>query len=113
MAAVWTANPIEVELDEEEIHRKGSELAQQLRKLAEQVWPEIFASLTEKGKSLFVIDLLKALADAEGGDKEAVARVGEAWWRTRVARTDYLKNLKVIGKGKVYTRAELKAALKL
>ena len=56
---------------------------------------------------------IKAPGGGTGRRKEAVARVGEAWWRTRVARTDYLKNLNVIGKGKVYTRAELKAALKL
>lgn len=71
----------------------------------------IFASLTENGKTLFVIDLLEA--QKAPGDVEALARVGEAWWRTMQARASYSKHLKEIGKGQVYPSSELRSVLKL
>jgi hypothetical protein len=111
MAAVWIAEPIEAQLTEDEVHQKAVELAERTRALAEEIWPEIFASLTENGKTLFVIDLLKA--QKAPGDVEALARVGEAWWRTMQARASYSKNLKEIGKGRVYPSSELKSVLKV
>jgi hypothetical protein len=112
MAAVWIADPVEVSLTEEERHRKAIELAERTLGAAEEIWPEIFASLTDNGKKLFVIDILQAQLD-HPGDVDALARVGEAWWRTQQARASYAKNVKSKGRARAYGSAELRAALKL
>ena len=112
MAAIWIAEPIEAALSKDDVHRKAVELAERTRSSAEEIWPEIFASLTEEGRTLFVIDLLQAQLKSPG-DVDALARVGEAWWRTLQARASYSKNLKEIGKGRVYQSSELKSMLKL
>ncbi|GEM_PF-5928688 len=112
MATVWIAEPTGVELSDEEVHRKGIALAERTLNAAAEIWPEIFASLTDKGKALFVIEILEAGRDAHG-DPEPIARVAEAWWRTLQARASYSKNLKSVRKGRVYSARDLKAALKL
>jgi hypothetical protein len=112
VATVWIAEPAEAELTDEEVHRKGIELAERTLTAGAEIWPEIFASLTEEGKALFVVEILEAGRDAQG-DPEPIARVAEAWWRTLQARASYSKNLKRVGKGRVYSASELKAALKV
>ena len=98
-------------MTEDERHRKAVELGAQMRKIVEESWPEIFATLTERGKTLFVIDMLQAQLDAPG-DVDALVRVGEAWWRTQQARASYLTNLDQ-GEAQAYTSAELRAVLDL
>jgi len=111
-AAVWVADPPQAELTEEDVHRKSAELTERAYALTAETWPEIFAALTDKGKALFVGEILEALQSANG-NPDPVARVAEAWWRTMEARASYAKNLKSIGKGRVFSSLELKSALKL